>query len=101
METEMGTGRTVPLDEHFKTHVGAYEVMKQLQDKYDKDPRFEMTIIDNSRGYKRARVVSSLDQLPKLDHTKVRKELDDALENAYRTGKISQAIYQGTRVNAR
>lgn len=101
MESEMGTGRTVPLDEHFKTHVGAYEVMKQLQDKYGNDHRFEMTIIDNSRGKDRARVVSSLDQLPKLDHTKVRKELDDALENAYRTGKISQAIYRGTRVNAR
>lgn len=101
MEAELGTGRTVPLDEHFKTHIGAYEVMKQLQDKYGNDHRFEMKIIDNSRGKDRARVVSSLDQLPKLDHTKVRKELDDALENAYRTGKISQAIYRGTRVNAR
>ena len=101
MEAELGTGRTVPLDEHFKTHIGAYEVMKQLQDKYGNDHRFEMTIVDNGRGKDRARVVSSLDQLPKLDHTKVRKELDDALENAYRTGKISQAIYRGTRVNAR
>jgi hypothetical protein len=101
MEAELGTGRTVPLDEHFKTHVGAYEVMKQLQDQYGDDHRFSLKVIDNSRGRNRARVVSSLDELPKLDHTKVRKELDDALENAYRTGKISQAIYQGTRVNAR
>ena len=101
MEAELGTGRTVPLDEHFKTHVGSYEVMKQLQDQYGDDHRFSMKVIDNSRGRNRARVVSSLDELPKLDHTKVRKELDDALENTYRTGKISQAIYQGTRVNAR
>lgn len=101
MEAERGTGRTVPLDEHFKTHVGALETMKRLQEKYGDDHRFTMMVIDNSRGKGNARLVSGLDKLPKLNHTEVRKGLNDALENAYRTGQISRAIYEGTRVNGR
>jgi hypothetical protein len=101
MESQRGTGRTVPLDEHFKTHVGALETMKQLQEKYGDDHRFAMTVIDNSRGKGNARLVSGLDKLPKLNHTEIRKGLNDALENAYRTGQISRAIYEGTRVNGR
>jgi hypothetical protein len=101
MEQEMGTGRTVPIEEHFKTHAGSREVMERLQDKYGDDHRFHMMVIDNSRGPGNASVVSGLDKLPKLDHTAVRKGLNNALENAYRTGKISQAIYEGTRGNAR
>lgn len=101
MEAERGTGRTVPLDEHFKTHVGALETMKRLQEKYGDDHRFSMMVIDNSRGKGNARLVSGLDKLPKLNHTEVRKGLENALENAYRTGQISRAIYEGTRVNGR
>lgn len=101
MEAEMGTGRTVPIDEHFKTHMGSREVMERLQQKYGDDHRFHMMVIDNSRGPGNATVVSGLDKLPKLDHTAVRKGLNDVLENAYRSGKISQAIYEGTRGNAR
>jgi hypothetical protein len=101
MEQEMGTGRTVPIEEHFKTHAGSREVMERLQDKYGDDHRFHMMVIDNSRGPGNASVVSGLDKLPKLDHTAVRKGLNNVLENAYRTGKISQAIYEGTRGNAR
>ena len=97
MEAEMGTGRTVPIDEHFKTHAGSRDVMDRLQAKYGDDHRFHMMVIDNSRGPGNATVVSGLDKLPKLDHTAVRKGLNDALENAYRSGKISQAIYEGTR----
>jgi hypothetical protein len=100
MEAELGTGRTVPLDEHFRTHAGARDVMQRLQEKYGDDHRFEMMVIDNSRGPKKA-TVSSLDKLPKLDHNQVRKGLSDALENAYRTGQVSRAIYEGTRGIAR
>lgn len=101
MEAEMGTGRTVPIDEHFKTHMGSREVMDRLQEKYGDDHRFHMMVIDNSRGPGNATVVSGLDKLPRLDHNEVRKGLNDALEKAYRSGSISQAIYEGTRGNAR
>jgi len=101
MESEMGTGRTVPIDEHFKTHMGSRDVMDRLQSKYGDDHRFHMMVIDNSRGPGNANVVSGLDKLPRLDHNEVRKGLSDALEKAYRSGSISQAIYEGTRGNAR
>jgi len=101
MEAEMGTGRTVPIDEHFKTHAGSREVMEQLQAKYGDDHRFHLMVIDNSRGPGNAAVVSGLDKLPKLDHTVVRKGLNDALESQFKSGKISRAIYEGTRGNAR
>jgi hypothetical protein len=101
MESEMGTGRTVPIDEHFKTHMGSRDVMERLQSKYGDDHRFHMMVIDNSRGPGNANVVSGLDKLPRLDHNEVRKGLSDALEKAYRSGSISQAIYEGTRGNAR
>jgi hypothetical protein len=101
MESEMGTGRTVPIDEHFRTHMGSRDVMDRLQAKYGDDHRFHMMVIDNSRGPGNANVVSGLDKLPRLDHNEVRKGLSDALEKAYRSGSISQAIYEGTRGNAR
>ena len=101
MEAEMGTGRTVPIDEHFKTHAGSREVMEQLQAKYGDDHRFHLMVIDNSRGPGNAAVVSGLDKLPKLDHTVVRKGLNDALESQFKSGKISRAIYEGTRGNTR
>jgi hypothetical protein len=101
MEAELGTGRTVPIDEHFKTHIGSREVMDQLQAKYGDDHRFHMMVIDNSRGPGNAAVVSGLDKLPRLDHNEVRKGLNNALEQKYRSGAISQAIYEGTRGIAR
>jgi hypothetical protein len=101
MEAEMGTGRTVPIDEHFRTHAGSREVMEQLQSKYGDDHRFHLMVIDNSRGPGNAAVVSGLDKLPKLDHTVVRKGLNDALESQFKSGKISRAIYEGTRGNTR
>lgn len=101
MEQELGTGRTVPIDEHFRTHAGSREVMQRLQDKYGDDPRFSMMVIDNSRGVGKAQLVSGLDKLPKLDHTEVRKGLSDALEDAFRKGEISHAIYKGTAGHAR
>lgn len=100
MESELGTGRTVPINEHLKTHIGSRKVMEQLQEKYGNDPRFNLMVIDNSRGPGKAKVVESLDKLPKLDENKVRRNLNDALENAFKSGKISRAIYDGTRGNS-
>jgi hypothetical protein len=95
MEAEMGTGRTVPLSEHAKTHLGARQVVEQLAAKYGKNPKVTIRAIDNSRGEGKA-VVSKIDKLPKLDENQVRKGLKDALERARKSGAISEAIYRGT-----
>jgi len=95
MEAEMGTGRTVPLSEHAKTHLGARQVVEQLAAKYGKNRKVDIQVIDNSRGKGKA-VLSTIDKLPKLDENQVRKGLKDALERARKSGAISEAIYRGT-----
>jgi hypothetical protein len=50
MEREQGSGRTVPLAEHAKTHVGSLKVIRDLAQRYADDPRVSIDIIDNSRG---------------------------------------------------
>jgi hypothetical protein len=99
-ELDMGTGRTVPLSEHAKTHIGARQTVEQLQDKYKDHPKVKIQVIDNSRGPGKA-MLSSLDKLPKLDENAIRKGLQDALEQANRTGAISPATYRGTADYAR
>lgn len=95
MEETMGTGRTVPLSEHMKTHMGARQVIEQVAAKYRNNPNVRIRVIDNSRGVGKAQL-SSLDKLPKLKENEVRKGLQDALERAKKSGAISEAIYRGT-----
>jgi len=100
MEETMGTGRTVPLSEHMKTHLGARQVIEQIAAKYRNSPQVQIRVIDNSRGAGKAQL-SSLDKLPKLKENEVRKGLQDALERAKKSGAISDAIYRGTADYAR
>ena len=100
MEETMGTGRTVPLSEHMKTHLGARQVIEQIATKYRNNPQVQIRVIDNSRGAGKAQL-SSLDKLPKLKENEVRKGLQDALERAKKSGAISDAIYRGTADYAR
>ena len=95
MEEEKGTGRTVPLSEHARTHIGARQVIEQLSAKYRNNPNVQIKVIDNSRGPGNA-VLSRLDKLPKLSENEVRKGLKDALERAKKSGAISERIYRGT-----
>ena len=95
MEEKMGTGRTVPLSEHMKTHMGARQVIEQLAAKYRNNPNVRIRVIDNSLGAGKARL-SALDKLPKLNENEVRKGLRDALERAKKSGSISERIYRGT-----
>ncbi len=100
MEETMGTGRTVPLSEHMRTHLGARQVIEQIAAKYRNNPQVQIRVIDNSRGAGKAQL-SSLDKLPKLKENEVRKGLQDALERAKKSGAISDAIYRGTADYAR
>ena len=100
MESQMGTGRTVPLSEHAKTHLGARQAIEQLAAKYGNNGKVQIQVIDNSRGAGKAQL-SSLDKLPKLKENEVRKGLQDALERAKKSGAISDAIYRGTADYAR
>lgn len=100
MEEKYGTGRTVPLSEHLRTHIGARQVIEQLSAKYRNNGKVNIQVIDNSRGAGKAQL-SSLDKLPKLKENEVRKGLKDALERAKKSGAISEATYRGTADYAR
>lgn len=93
-EAQHGSGRTVPLTEHLNTHIGSRDVMEKLQKEYGDNPNFRLTVIDNSRGRGNA-VLSSLDNLPKLDENKVRDELRQTLEKARAEKRISEKVYRG------
>lgn len=89
-------GRTVPIEEHARTHVGAAQVVKQLAKRYEQDERVSIQVIDNSHGKGKA-TLGSIDQVPDLPYNRVREDLDAALESAYRSGAISEAVYRATR----
>ena len=101
MEKEKGSGRTVPIGEHLKTHMGSRQVIEELQKKYAKNSRVNIQIVDNSLGKGKARA-SQLDKLPKLDENEVKRRLYETLERVRAHGiggteRISDAIYRGTK----
>ena len=97
MKEKTGSGRTVPLNEHLKTHMGSYDTMLKLQEKYKNDPRVLIRAIDNSHGKGNSKVVT-LDKIPKLNENEVSPRLNRALEEEYQSGRISKDIYEATKV---
>jgi len=101
MEKEKGSGRTVPIGEHLKTHMGSRQVIEELQKKYAKNRRVSIQIVDNSLGKGKARA-SQLDKLPKLEENDVKRRLYETLERVRAHGiggteRISDATYRGTK----
>lgn len=91
---KFGTGRTVPLEEHAKTHAGVRGVMESLAEQYQGDPRVKIIPIDNSRGKGRQAVVPSLADLPEVEQNGLHERLREALEQARAAG-LDERIYRG------
>jgi hypothetical protein len=91
----MRMGRTVPLIEHARTHVGSIKTIRGLAEHYEGDPRVHIEVIDNSHGKGRA-ALGSIDKLPNLEYHSVAGEIHDALEAELKAGRISEAVYRGT-----
>lgn len=96
---EFGTGRTVPLAEHAKTHAGVREVMEALQAKYLGDDRVEIMAIDNSRGRGKQQVVP-LESLPRVDKYTLVGNLRSALDEQ-RTKGLAEDLYRGFAAEGR
>ena len=96
MKGDFGSGRTVPLKEHLRTHTGSRDVMEQLQSAYADNPNVRIGIVDNSFGRGNQRI-SSLQNLPKIDPVELEKRLKEALETQYKLKKIDKDIYEGSR----
>lgn len=94
IEAAFGSGRTVPLSEHLKTHVGSRKTIDELASKYKDNPNVQIAAIDNSRGKGNSRRIE-LSDLPKLNEKALRRQLSEALEQS--KPNISEAIYTGTK----
>lgn len=96
MEREKGSGRTVPLEEHVKTHVGSNKTIRELAAHYKGDKRVQIKIIDNTQGRGKSKFIP-LSKLPKLAENTVREQVTQALEQAHERGDISESVYRGFR----
>jgi len=90
---KFGTGRTVPLAEHAKTHVGVRPTMEAIAARYADDPRVQVSAVDNSRGKNKQQVVD-LATLPRVEETTIHERLQAALEEA-RAGGLAENLYRG------
>lgn len=91
----MRMGRTVPIREHIRTHVGARSTMAELQRHYANNPRVEFSGVDNSRGKGNA-VDASIDSLPQVEENGLSERLQNAVEQEYGAGRISAGVRNGT-----
>lgn len=92
----MRMGRTVPLNEHAKTHVGSLDTLRELQQRYADNDRVTIRVLDNNHGKGGAKL-SSVEALPRLDYNTVLGDLNAALEAEFAAGKISRAVFEGTK----
>lgn len=88
-----GSGRTVPLREHARTHSGVRPTIEAIAARYADDPRVSVTAIDNSQGRGKQKVVD-LASLPRVEETSLHGSLQDALDQA-RTGGLAEDLYRG------
>lgn len=96
-EKEHGTGRTVPISEHLKTHTGAREVIDQIAAHYAGDERVQIQIIDNSMGRGKAKL-SGLGAIPKFPaeaHNQLREQAIKTLDAELSAGRISERVHSG------
>lgn len=93
-QTKYGTGRTVPLKEHLKTHTGSREVIEQVGKEYANNPKVKINLIDNSKLNPEP---TTFDKLPKIDKNKVSKKLRDTLDDMYKNNVITKEIYESSK----
>lgn len=91
---EFGSGRTVPLAEHIKTHMGALETVNKLADEYGSDPRVTIRVIDNSLG-KGQQVERDTAWLAGVKYNEAAQRVAAALEREREAGRISVETYRG------
>lgn len=96
MLAEKGSGRTVPLKEHIKTHVGSRDVIEQLAEKYADNPNVRIGVVNNSFGKGNFKI-ANIEDLPKHDPKQLEQDLRKALENEYKSGNITKEIYEASQ----
>lgn len=91
---EFGSGRTVPLAEHARTHLGVRDVIDRLAEKYKDDPRVRIKAYDNSRGRDNGSFADLAD-IPRVEQNGLHERLKDALDQEHQAGRVSDATRAG------
>lgn len=93
-EKKYGSGRTVPIEEHIRTHEGARDVVLQLAEEYADDENVKIIVIDNTRGLGGAQE-ADLAWLRAQKYNQVEQRVRAALEREREAGRISERVYRG------
>ncbi len=91
---EFGTGRTVPLSEHIKTHLGAADVVQRLAAEYADNPHVRVSVVDNNLG-KGAAAQRDVSWISQIKYNDIEQRVAAALEREREAGRISAETYAG------
>ena len=93
-------GRTVPIEEHVKTHLGSMDTVLALKEHYKGNKNVHIVVTDNSRGKGNAKDVP-ISFVKEKEKSYVASELREKLHSInkklYERGKISESHYKGFR----
>jgi major membrane immunogen (membrane-anchored lipoprotein) len=95
-------GRTVGLNEFINTHLGARESLLQISQKYGKEKKVKITVVNNSLGKGEAAIadLELVEKAVKYDRDDLMKKLLRALDEAYEKGRISEHAYRAMQDNS-
>lgn len=93
-EAKWGSGRTVPVEVHSDTHVGANHVNEPYAKHFAGHEDVDNNYIDNSRGAGNFAEIA-LEQIPRLEYNVTREQVAKTLEEEYAARRISDKVYRG------
>lgn len=82
-------GRTVPLETHVRSHVGANRTIKEIERRYANDPSVEIQVFVNTPGGGLEQV--ELSDLPALHYNEVYGSVNKAASSGVASGRTGQA----------
>jgi len=96
----MRMGRTVPIPEHSKTHIGSAKTMMELQEHYRGNDKVQFVFLDNTSGVRGevsiVEPANSSEFLKSFNFEDLNTRLKEVLDAEYKAGRINEKIYRGT-----
>lgn len=92
MAQDQGSGRTVPIEEHVRTHAGSRRTIERLAEHYANEERVQIRVFDNSRGRDNG-IFVDLDSIPQLQEESLYERAIREIESS--RDQIPGDIYRG------
>ena len=94
METELGTGRTIPAKAFIDMHVDSRKAIREINEVFKDNPDVNINIWDNNGGYG-DQFQTTIDTVKDFDYNDTAERIMQRLEDAYENGEISENVYRG------